>query len=106
MVSHSSFAKVILLADAMLSCGCAAAPTRADRAVRHIDTMLNAFYDAHPTRPYPRSLSELSAFAASRGQPLDLAAFKTISLEHSKKSVDITYEVGTSLGVVHHSHLH
>jgi hypothetical protein len=82
----------IVLVIGMLGCSCAAPPTRCDLAVRDIDATVKAFGEAHPKQVYPRTLAELTAFAASRGRQLDLGAFAKITLERSAKSVSITYE--------------
>jgi hypothetical protein len=81
---------------ALIACAvvyaCPAAQTRSEIALKHIEATIHAFTKAHHHQLYPKSLKELSAFAAARGQPLDLSPFAKITLQRSSsQSVRISY---------------
>jgi hypothetical protein len=79
-----------LLAAATTLCSCA---SRTDLAVQRIDSAVRAYGEAYPRKMYPRTLKELTAFAAARGKPLDLTPFSKITFERSSHtSMSITYE--------------
>jgi hypothetical protein len=66
---------------------------RVDIALKRIDGAVQAYGKAYPTRRYPRSLAELSRFAASTGRPLDLSPFSRVSLERSRPTfMSISYQ--------------
>jgi hypothetical protein len=80
----------LLLAAASTLCSCA---SRADLAVKRIDSAVHAYGEAHPRKMYPSTLKELTAFAAATGKPLDLTPFSKITFERSSHtSMSITYE--------------
>ena len=68
-------------------------PTRAEVALKRIEAAVDAYGRAHPRETYPRDLKELSAFARSIGQPLDLSPFSPITLVRSRPtSMSILYQ--------------
>jgi hypothetical protein len=84
-----------LFATCLLCCSCA--QTQADLALKRIDAAVEAFGKAHPRQMYPRSLKELSAFAAAGGKPLDFSPFSKISLERPRPTfMSISYEARSS----------
>jgi hypothetical protein len=89
---RSLFASIALVT--LCASSLAATPEqRVDLALKRIDVAVEAYGKAHPTRRYPRSLRELSRFAASIGRPLDLSLFSSITLEHPRPTfMSISYQ--------------
>jgi len=88
---HTRSVSLALLVCAFI-CSCATAPKKSDTALKHIEATIHAFTKTHPRQLYPKSLNELSAFAAARGQPLDLTPFAKITLTRSwSQAVRISY---------------
>gem|GEM_PF-6006177 len=80
----------LVVAAVCALCSCA---SRTDLAVNRIDSAVQAYGQAYPRTRYPRTLKELTAFAAARGKPVDLTPFSKVTFERkSSTSMSITFE--------------
>jgi hypothetical protein len=77
-----SRASIIVVALAVFSC--VTAQPRSKLAIRRVESALDAFADAR--HEYPRTLDELSTFAAASGHPLDFTPFAKITLKRHRRS--------------------
>jgi hypothetical protein len=84
---------VAILSAALFSCTAsrAAARTRCESALYHVQRIIEAATKQYPLKLYPRTLKELQHFAASRGTPLDLTPFSEFTYKRSSKEWNVLY---------------
>ncbi len=82
-----SRASIIIVALALSSC--VTAHQQSELAIKQLDAAVDAFVDAR--HEYPRTLQELSAFAAASGRRLDLTPFAKVRLERPRRSRVMIY---------------
>jgi hypothetical protein len=87
---HALMLSLIAAASVGALSSCA---SRADLAVKRVDSAVHAYREAYPRKAYPHTLKELAAFAQSQGRPLDLTPFSKVTLERESSTfMSITFE--------------
>ena len=88
------FSSVALLLCLHVS-ACAVFRPQHERAVDRLEQVVGAYMRTHPERMFPRTVEELSHFAAARGTPIDRSLITSLRLSSGPDHLLIWYTVKT-----------